>query len=245
MKMRQLFLLLTMALAVWALAGCGAAATPAPAPEAADDVGEGGPPPLAAGESVVLGSGPDESHTFVVVTAESEARYIVNEEFFADALSKYGIEPGRVVVEGVTPGVSGELRLNFGRPDLLEAAQFTVDMSGLRTTRSQRDEWLEDNAIETSRFPQAHFTVTSVTGLPDSYTEGEEISFQLHGDLTIRDTTNPVTFEVTAVLSGNTIQGVASRQMQMTDFGIDPPHFANTLTVANDFRIEIDLVARK
>jgi hypothetical protein len=33
--------------------------------------------------------------------------------------------------------------------------------------------------------------------------------------------------------------------MQMTDFGITPPHFANTLTVANGFRIEIDLVARK
>lgn len=244
MKIKPTILLILIGLFVWSIAACGGTADPVPTstPQALEEAGDA---PLAPGETVTLGDGPNETHTFVVVTAESEARYVVNEEFFADALRKYGIEPGRVVVTGVTPGVSGELQLNFGQPDLLEGATFTVDMNRLRTDQSSRDEWLQDNAIETNRFPQAVFVATAVSGLPDSYTAGEEISFQLEGDLTIREMTNPVTFEVTAVLDGSTIRGTAVRQMQMTDFGITPPDFANTLTVANDFRIEIELTAVK
>jgi polyisoprenoid-binding protein YceI len=238
-RLNPVFLLLLVGALLAACTG-ETAAPPTPEP-----IRESSEPPLAADETVVLGQGANETHTFVVVTAESEARYIVNEEFFADALSKLGIQAGRIVVTGVTPGVSGELQLNFSQPDLLEAATFTVDMAGLRTDREPRDEWLQDYAIETNRFPEARFVATSANDLPASYTEGQEISFQLHGDLTIRDVTNPVTFEVTAVLSGDTIRGTAVRRMQMTDFGIDPPHFVNTLTVANDFRIEISLVARK
>jgi len=240
MKTQTLLLLMLAGL----LAACGGGGAPAPT-GVPQELGESGEPPLSSGETVTLGVGADETHTFVVIVAESEARYVVNEEFFADALAKYGIQAGRVVVTGRTPGVGGELQLNFARPDLVEAASFTVDMAGLRTDRNLRDEWLQDNAIQTNLFPEARFMATSVSGLPDSYTEGQEISFQLHGDLTIRNTSNPVTFEVTATLSGDTIRGTAVRQMQMTDFGIEPPHFANTLTVANDFRIEISLVARK
>jgi polyisoprenoid-binding protein YceI len=226
------------------LAACGGGSEPA-ATAVPQAPGEPGEPPLAAGETITIGDGTNESHTFVVITAESEARYVVNEEFFADALSKLGIQPGAVVVTGVTPGVSGEIQLNFGQADLVEAASFTVNMAGLRTDRAPRDEWLQDNAIQTNRFPEAQFVAASVSGLPASYTEGETINFQLNGDLTIRDMTNPVTFEVTATLSGDTIRGTAVRQMQLTDFGVSPPDFVNTLTVANDFRIEIDLVAQK
>jgi polyisoprenoid-binding protein YceI len=241
MKVKTVLLLMLL---TGLLAACGGGSAPEPT-AVPQELGEAGEPPLSPGETVTLGAGANESHTFVVVIAESEARYVVNEEFFADALTKYGIQAGRVVVTGSTPEVSGEMQINFAQPDLVESASFTVNMAGLRTDRNLRDEWLQDNAIQTSRFPEATFTATSVSGLPASYTEGQEISFQLHGDLTVRDMSNPVTFEVTAALSGDTIRGTAVRQMQMTDFGIDPPHFANTLTVANDFRIEIDLVLRK
>lgn len=238
----KLFLLLILLTGL--LAACGGGTEPA-ATAVPQPPGEPGEPPLASGETVTMGGGANETHTFVVITAESEARYVVNEEFFADALSKLGIQPGAVVVTGVTPGVSGQMQLNFGQADLVEAANFTVNMNQLRTDRAPRDEWLQDNAIQTNRFPEAQFSATSVSGLPASYTEGQEIGFQLHGDLTIRDVTNPVTFAVTAVLSGDTIRGTAARQMQLTDFGVSPPDFANTLTVANDFRIEISLVAQK
>ena len=55
----------------------------------------------------------DGVRTFVVDPAASQASYIVNEEFFADALSKLGIEAGKTVVVGTTPGVTGEIQFNL------------------------------------------------------------------------------------------------------------------------------------
>ena len=70
------------------------------------------------------------------------------------------------------------------------------------------------------------------------------MSFQLVGDLTIREITQPAIFDVTASLSGDTLNGVATTRLKMSDFGIDPPNFANTLTVADEFGIEMQIVAK-
>ena len=183
--------------------------------------------------------------TFVVVPEESQASYIVNEEFLADALNKLGIEAGKKIVVGTTPGVTGEIQLNLENPGQIEHMQINADMAGLQTDQERRDKWLLDNAIESSSFPQATFTATSVNGMPENITEGEDISFQLIGDLTVRDVTNNVTFDVTAVLTGDTLQGTATLPLKMTDFGIDPPDFAKTLKVADDFSIEVVLTARE
>ena len=75
--------------------------------------------------------------------------------------------------------------------------------------------------------------------------EGDEVQFKLVGDLTIREITQPATFDVTAKLEGDTITGVATAQLLMTDFGIDPPNFANTLTVQNEFAVQVEFTARE
>lgn len=182
---------------------------------------------------------------FVVDPAESQASYIVNEEFFAGALDKLGIEAGEKVIVGTTPGVTGQIQLNPDGAELLEAATFTVDMTGLATDQDRRDNWLRENAIESDVFPVTTFTAVSATGLPASITDGESVSFQLNGDLTVRDVTKNVTFDVTASLTGDALQGTATLALSMSDFGIDPPSFANTLTVADPFTIEVTLTARE
>lgn len=235
MKTKQIFILVAVLLLTVLLVACGggaeATAVPTTAPEPA--------------EESVNEVAPAGVRTFVVVPEESQASYIVDEEFLSEALSKLGIEAGKKVVVGTTPGVSGEIQLNLDGAEPVESAQFSVNMTGLKTDQDRRDNWLEDNAIETSKFPEATFTATSVTGLPESINEGEEISFQLVGDLTVRDVTNTVTFEVTAVLQGDTLTGTAVLPLKISDFGIAPPDFANTLKVADDFRIEVVLTARE
>ena len=74
--------------------------------------------------------------------------------------------------------------------------------------------------------------------------EGDEVSFKLVGDLTIREVTQPATFDVTATLVGDTLTGVAKASAKMSDFGIDPPNFANTLTVADGFGMEVAFTAK-
>ena len=184
--------------------------------------------------------------TFVIMPDESTASYIVDEEFFADALSKYGINAGRQDTIGSTQQIQGQLQLNL---DDLAAAlgdnSFTVDLSTLESDQGLRDGWLRRNGPQFGTYPQAAFVGTAIEGAPTSYTEGEEVNFTLIGDMTIREITQPATFDVTATLEGDTIRGTAIASMIMSSFGIEPPSFANTLTVKDEFRILVDFVAQE
>lgn len=190
-----------------------------------------------------IGGGANETRTYTIVGSESTASYLVDEEFFADALTKFNIQPGDVDVVGSTQEVSGELALNFGNSELLESGSFVVNLVSLTTDQNRRDNFIRDNHLESNKFPEATFVATAVSGLPTTYTEGEEISFELTGDLGIRDVTIEATFDVTAVLQNGRLTGVARLPIAMSTFGIEPPNFANTLTVADDFVIQVAFTA--
>ncbi|MCB9433480.1 MAG: YceI family protein [Ardenticatenaceae bacterium] len=246
MKMIRLLMSMFVLAVLVACTGGGAPAEPTAAPVQAP-AEEASQPETTAAETAVLpiGSGTDEVRTFVIDPTQSKASFLVDEEFFAGAFAKLGIEAGLADVVGSTQEVAGELSLNFANPGLLEAGTITVQTGSLKTDQNRRDEWLQDNALEKKKFPTATFVATSISGLPDSYTPGSELSFELNGDLTVRDVTKPVTFAVTAVLNGDTLTGKATLPTRMTDYGIEPPNFANTLTVADEFVIEVDITAKE
>lgn len=184
--------------------------------------------------------------TFVIVPAESEARYRATEEFFAGALAKLGINAGFGEAVGTTKEIEGKLTLNLDSlSDALGENSFTVRMDTFVTGRDMRDNWIRTDGPRFNDFPLATFVATSIEGAPASYTEGEEVSFKLAGDLTIHEVTKPVTFDLTARMTGNTLTGKASTQVLLTDFGIEPPSFANTLTVNNEVGLEVDFTARE
>lgn len=185
-------------------------------------------------------------HTYVIIPAESKASYQVKEEFFAGALAKYGINAGLADVVGSTQEIEGQLQLNFDNlSQALGENQFSVKMNTFTTTRNQRDQYIRENGPRFNDFPLATFTANAIEGAPANYKTGEEVSFQLVGELTIRETTKPVTFAIKATILGNRLSGVATTRLKMSDFGIDPPNFANTLTVADEFGIEVTITAQE
>jgi polyisoprenoid-binding protein YceI len=217
-----------------------AAATPA-GEEEADDTAVSEPAEVESAEA----SAPGGVMAFSIVPEESTAAYIVREEFFADALSKYGIGPGPNVVRGTTQAIEGQLTLDFDNlSSALGENRFTVDMTTLTTDQNLRDQWIRTDGPRFNQYPVAEFVATDIQGAPAAYNAGDEVNFQLIGDLTIREITQRVTFDVTARLDNNTLTGVAVTNGELTDFGIDPPDFFNTLTVANALEIEISFVAR-
>jgi polyisoprenoid-binding protein YceI len=86
---------------------------------------------------------------------------------------------------------------------------------------------------------------TGVQGFPATYTEGEPVTFQLLGDLTVRDVTVPVGFDVTATLDGGTITGTATATANMSDFGFDPPDMMNMFTVQDEFQIQLEFTLQE
>jgi polyisoprenoid-binding protein YceI len=184
--------------------------------------------------------------TFVIVPAQSKASYHVDEEFFAGALAKLGINAGKAKVTGSTQAIDGQLQLNLA--DLTAALgdnNFAVQMNTLVTNQAPRDKWIRENGPNFNAHPVASFKATAIQGAPTAYSDGTEVSFKLVGDLTIREQTKPATFDVKAKLAGDTLTGVAMTQLLMSDFGIEPPNFANTLTVADAFAIEVQFTAKE
>ena len=222
---------------VLVLAACGGQATPAPAPTAEAPAAEA--PSQGSGEAVA------GQRTFVIVPAESKASYLVDEEFFAGALDKLGIAAGLADVIGSTQEIEGQLTLNLDNlGDALGENTFTVKMNTLATDQNRRDDWIRENGPRFNDFPLATVTATAIEGAPAAYNDGDEVSFKLVGDLTVRDVTQPATFDVTARLAGDTLTGVATTRTLMSSFGIEPPNFANTLTVADEFGIEVQFTAK-
>jgi len=221
------------------LAACGGAAPAAEATKA--------PPPATATLAAKQSNGATNGmRTFVIVPEQSKASYLVDEEFFAGALAKLGINAGKAKVTGSTQAIAGQLQLNLA--DLANALgdnTFTVQMNTLVTNQAPRDKWIRENGPNFNAHPVATFKASALQAVPATYTDGTEVNFKLVGDLTVREQTKPATFDVKAKLAGDTLTGVATTRLKMSDFGIDPPNFANTLTVADEFGIEVQFTAKE
>ena len=218
------------------LAACGSTPTPAVTPIPASAA-------LAESSSGAPISG---QRTFVVISAESKASYLADEEFFGGALDKLGIAAGLADVIGSTQEIEGQIQLNLD--DLsapLGENNFTVKMNTLTTDQNRRDTWIREDGPRFNDFPIASFNATAIEGAPGTYNDGDEVNFKLSGDLTVREVTKPATFDVSAKLVGDTLTGTATTRLLMSDFGIEPPSFANTLTVADEFGIEVQITARE
>jgi polyisoprenoid-binding protein YceI len=182
--------------------------------------------------------------TFVVVPEESEVSYEVDEEFFSGALDSLGIVAGLTKTIGKTSDINGSLTIDFSAsPPQLVSGEFAVDISTLSSDQSRRDNQIRQRYLESSRFPIASFVASQIQNAPDSYADGQPVTFQLAGDLTVREITQPVVFDVEATLQEDTISGEATTLIKMSDFGVTPPEFANVFTVADDTVIRIMLNA--
>ena len=186
-----------------------------------------------------------EERTFTIDPANTVISYEVDEEFGSDALNRLGVAAGLTKTIGRTSTVDGSLTLEMGGavPQLKDAS-FTVDISTLTSNQRMRDRRIQGEWLESSRFPTATFNATEIQVAPATYSEGDEVTFQVAGDLTVREVTNPVVFDVTATLDGNTITGVATSEFQMSSFGVSPPRMANLFTVGDDTVIRVEFVAQ-
>lgn len=176
-------------------------------------------------------------YTLDIVPEETEARYVVEEEFFGR---------GFATAIGITNIVEGELTIRLDGTPSVQSGEIRVDLRTLTSDENRRDNAIRRRWLESDTFPFAVFTPTSISDFPSnvSYTEGATVQFKLVGDMTIHETTNTITFDVTATGVGDTLVGVATTTFRMTDFGFDPPGILNVLQAENEVRVELDFTLR-
>jgi polyisoprenoid-binding protein YceI len=110
---------------------------------------------------------------------------------------------------GRTSVVHGTLEVRDGR---LETLSLDVDLSTLRSDRSERDQVLLDEGPQFSRYPRGHFVLRDVAG-----------SSPATGELTLHGVTRRVEVPFSIAARGDRLEVVGAFRIRFADYGFAPP----------------------
>ncbi len=150
--------------------------------------------------------------------AQSEARYEVGETFFQG--NRFNLAVGR------TKGIAGEVLVDFAHPANSQIGTIVIDVSQLTSDEGRRDNFIRNNGLQSAQFPQVTFKPTKIEGLPASVKPGDQLTLKVTGDLTVKETTKSVTFDVTLKTADNQLTGTATTEILLSDFGAGPIQLA-------------------
>jgi len=146
-----------------------------------------------------------------VAGAGSIAGYRVEEILFGQ----------RVTAVGRTSDVTGEVAIEDGS---VTAANFTVDMSTVASDEGKRDSQFRTRIMDVLNYPTSAFVLTEPIVLPSSALDGiEDAMVAATGELSLRGVTKTVVLDVTARLSGGSIEISASTEIVFAEWGIPDP----------------------
>ena len=138
---------------------------------------------------------------YTIVPEESKVRFELDEDLS-------GI---RNTVRGTTNQVAGEIALDSSDPSTAQVGTLLVNARTLVTDNDFRNRAIQNRILNTGSFEFIEFAPSAIEGLPETINLGETANFVIVGDLTIRDVTKEVSFEVEATLvSEDEISGTAS-----------------------------------
>jgi polyisoprenoid-binding protein YceI len=173
---------------------------------------------------------------FRIVPESSEVRFITNETLLG--------QPKTVV--GTTNEVAGDIAVDFDNPSNSRIGAIRINVRTLKTDNEIRNRTLRGQVLQanTPEYEFATFVPKQITGLPTRIDEGQAITFQIVGDLTVHGVTRPVTFEATLKpISRSRVEGTARATVLYRDFNIVIPNAPGVADVSDQVRLEIDFVA--
>lgn len=196
---------------------------------AADGAGTGGFDGDVDGEWII----DDEIGDFDFETASgSFAGFRVDEE----------LTVGSVVAVGRSGGVTGSLTIADGQ---LTAAEVTVDMTTIVSNDSRRENAIR-GAVGATENPTATFVLSGPIDLPAGLADGETISIEAAGELTVNGVTNLTTFTINALVRDDGFGIVTgSTGIVFDDFDVTPPSAPIVVSIADNGIVEFQLVVAK
>jgi polyisoprenoid-binding protein YceI len=179
---------------------------------------------------------PSGSQPYTIDASQSYASYEVQEQFLSKPLPNEAI--------GKTSTIQGGLALQSTGTPTITALKTTVNLQTLVSDSSRRDDAIKGNWLQSSTYPLATFVVkTPQAATTGTYTDGQQITFKLSGNMTVHNTTHPETFTVQGKLDGKTITGVAKSLVYMKDFGFSAPSILGLLTVKDGVTVTFNFTA--
>ncbi len=145
-------------------------------------------------------------------------------------------------VVGRSEQVTGSITIDG---TVVNEASFEIDVASITTDNAQRDRaFAGADVMNTAEFPTATLTLTEPADFDAAPKPGEAVTAKAIGELTLRDTTQPVEFDVQAQVLDGQIELVASVQVVFADYGIDNPSNA-VATVRDEGTVEAKLLLER
>jgi len=161
------------------------------------------------------------------VAADSVAGYRVREQ-----LANLPAESDAV---GRTSQVTGSITLeSSGSTTTVTAGTLTVDTTSLTSDKSQRDNRLRGEGLQTDQYPTATFTLTKPVEVPAAALAGTASNVTLTGDLTLHGVTKSVEIPAQAQLVNGTIQVAGSISFPLSDYSITAPNIGGFIVSIAD-----------
>ena len=140
--------------------------------------------------------------------------------------------------------MTGEFTL---QPDGTFAAssKIVVDLTALSSDSRQRDNFIKQDTLSVRQFPNATFIPTRTEGLTLPLPASGDLSFKLTGQMTVHGVTKDVSFDVKAKRTGADLSATATvtPAMQFGTFGMTQPRVFSVLSIKDEIRLEVQLVA--
>lgn len=150
----------------------------------------------------------------------------------------------RTAVVGVTDQVAGEIALDLSDLSSAQVGMIQINARTLATDNNFRNRAIHNEILHTGVYEFITFTPGSVEGLPTAVEPGDQVNFTIAGDLTIREMTRPVTFDVTATaVSPERIEGTATATINRDDFDLRIPQVPSVANVDELVQLTINFVA--
>ena len=144
------------------------------------------------------------------VVAESVVGYRVKEILFGQD------------TEGVgrTSAVTGSLVIANNE---VTSAEFSVDMTSLKSDSSRRDRQVNDRILDTANYPTATFALNEPIALTPEALAGSDLTVNTTGTLTLRGVTNSVPVTLVARLVDNVIEVNGTIKIVFAEWQIPDP----------------------
>jgi polyisoprenoid-binding protein YceI len=173
----------------------------------------------------------------VLVPENSEARFRVREQLAGANLPNDAI--------GRTKDFTGTLVIKPDGSIVSSDSQFVVSTGTLVSDQPMRDNYLRGNVLQVNQYPKAVFVPKQASGLPSPLPQSGSVTFKLTGDLTLRNVTQPVTWDVTAQVQGNQVTAQAATAFKFEDFSLTQPRVGRVLSIEDNIKLELDVTLQR
>ena len=146
------------------------------------------------------------------------------------------VKIGKITAVGRTDSVEGELSIQNGQ---LASVSISADLSTIVTNDSRRDNAAR-HALNVRENPIASFILDAPVDLPT--TDGEQISVQAAGQLTVNGISIDTVFELEAQIVERTIVVVGQTEVVFSDYDVAVPSASIVVSVEDRGVVEFQLL---